>query len=286
MRLRSGKRWACLLLMGFAVGCGSEESTPVVESELPAETQTVDADESLTAIESEDADEPSLSELDPSEAQMPELLVPVPSASAIDHEVQPAAAVGLPLVERLPSISQSLPPGSDALAELVEAYRTGQPERWTRAEAAIHAQGSAALPALCEGLSSPDQQTRELASMMLAQILPNLLYAENLSQRPDAAQLAGQLRQALRDHSAEVRVNVAVALSLMEGEGPALVPVLVELLGSEQPHIRTMAVSALGNLGASARIALPHIERLSQADTDPTTKAAALEASNQLRSIP
>ena len=80
-------------------------------------------------------------------------------------------------------------------------------------------------------------------------------------------------------------VNAAVALSIMEGEAPVLVPVLGDLLHSELPHVRTMAVSALGNLGAPAANIIPAIERLTQSESDPTAKAAAVEALRQLRSI-
>lgn len=283
---QGGKRLGCLLLLGFAVGCGSEESDTTVDNDPPTATAS-NEDNAAPAgetIGSEEVSSDSVAESDHSDAQMPELLVPVQSAS-VDPEVQPAAAIGLPRIERLPLTGSSPLSGANALAELVEAYRTGQPEQWTRAETAIHAQGAAALPALCEGLGSTDRQTRELASMMLAQVLPNLLYAENPSQRSDVLLLAGKLRPALKDESAEVRVNVAVALSLMEGEGQSLVPVLQELLTSELPHVRTIAVSALGGIGTPAAIALPQIERLSQTDSDPNTKAAALEALKQLRSL-
>jgi HEAT repeat protein len=111
------------------------------------------------------------------------------------------------------------------------------------------------------------------------------LYAEDQSQRPAVGLIAGKLRQALKDESPEVRVNVAVALSLMEGEGPELVPILEELLHSELPHVRTMAVSALGGLGTLATTAIPAIESFTQTESDPTAKTAALEALSQLRSL-
>lgn len=276
------KRVCCLLLLGFAVGCGTKDEMPSVE--LASQPAQESAAPSAPASESSELESSRVSETSSIQAQMPELVLQLPAVSAIDAEVQPAA-LGLPAMESVSLGSNSNPPGSNAFSELVEAYRAGQPDRWARAEAAIHAQGSAALAALLEGLSSPEKETRELASMMLAQVLPNLLYAESLSQRPDVLLLAGKLRQSLQDPSAEVRVNVAVALSMIEGEGPALVPVLQELLGSELPHVRTMAVSALGNLGPPAKAAIGAIERLSQSDSDPTTKAAALEALTQLRSL-
>ncbi len=209
MAQRDGKRWGCLLLMGFAVGCGTQEPTVTDESHSHAATQTAEDhfSEPSAFVQPGEARTPSLSVRDSSEAQMPELLVPFPKATAVDAEVQPAAAVGLPTVESLPFTNSPNTASSNMFAELIAAYRAGQPEQWTRAETAIHAQGSAALPALFEGLSSPDQQTRELASMMLSQVVPNLLYAESQSQRPDALLLAGQLRRALQDDSAEVRVT-------------------------------------------------------------------------------
>jgi HEAT repeat protein len=273
--------------MSFAVGCGTEEPTSTADVAPPQVEESLQKPAAQTALPATSVKplEAVVSEVDSSQAQMPELLIPVPTTSAMDAEVRPAAAIGLPVPDSVPQPAASHPQAAGALKELAEAYRAGQPDRWTRAEAAIHAQGSAALPALSEGLASPDRQTRELSSMMLAQILPNLLYAENSTQRLDVTQVAAKLRQSLGDESAEVRVNVAVALSLMEGEGPALVPVLQELLGSELPHVRTMAVSALGNLGAPAAKAVPAIERLSQSDSDPTAKAAALEALSHLRPL-
>src|SRR5687768_4834284 len=90
---QGGKRWGCLLLLGFAVGCGSEESDSTVDNDLltAAKFAEADAGESGEATESLDASSASVAESDHSEAQMPELFVPAPSASAVDIEVQPAA---------------------------------------------------------------------------------------------------------------------------------------------------------------------------------------------------
>ena len=178
-----------------------------------------------------------------------------------------------------------VPPKPTLLDDLVEAYRTRQPEQWTRAESAIHAQKAEALPMLWQGLESEDRQTRELAAMMLAQVLPGLLYGDDSSRRPDADRIASKLKTALRDESAEVRVNIAVALSLFPEEAPALVPVFEELLASERPHVRSMAVAALGALGAPAAEALPEVERLSETDQDPAVQSAAREALGQLRQL-
>ncbi len=200
--------------------------------------------------------------------------------NAVDAGVQP---VGVELAMAAPVVEPNV--GRTAFANLVAAYRRGQPTLWTQAEAAIQAQGASALPALLEGLKSPDRQTRELGAMMLAQVLPTLLYAEDFRQRPNTERLAERLRPALRDESVEVRVNVAVGLSLIEGQGPTLIPVLQELLASELPHVRTMAVVALGGLGMQAASAIPAMERLSQTDQDPAVKSAAQEAISQIRSL-
>jgi hypothetical protein len=265
--------------MGFAAGCGAEEHTPTADVASRAAKPSASDPSPETKTPLGESQKISVSVADPSEAQMPELLVPIPRASAMDAEVRPAAALSLPATDF------SKVTVSSAFSELVEAYRTGQADQWSRAEATIHAHASVALPALWEGLKSSDRPTRELASMMLAQVLPNLLYGENASHPPDATQWAENLRQALTDESAEVRVNVAVALSLMEGEGQGLIPVLEELLTSELPHVRTMAVSALGNLGPAASNAIGAIEQMSQTDSDSTAKAAAIEALNQLRRV-
>ncbi len=190
----------------------------------------------------------------------------------------PAATIGLK--------TTSSNSGQSIFDQLVNAYREGQPDQWTKAEAAIHQAGETVLPTLLNGLKSSDIQTRELASMMLAQVLPNLLFTENPSQQLELGSLKESLRLALADDSVEVRVNVAVALSLMEGEGPKLVPVFHQLLASELPHVRTMAVVALGGLGRSASSAIPAMEVLSQTDPSEEVKSAAHEALRMLRSTP
>jgi HEAT repeat protein len=280
-----GKRLvSCLCLAGFGLGCGGENpSTSVPDATTEAGSASeVQSAEVLPTVGQVTAELSSPTSPTENLAVLPELIVPARTMIAMDAEVRPAAAVGFPAA-RFPASPADA--GQTALANLVQAYRGGQPELWTRAESAIHAQGSAALPALLEGLNSQDRQTRELAAMMLAQVLPALLYPEDFSQKPETSLLAEKLRRALGDDSVEVRVNVAVALSMMDGQGPLLVPVFLELLGSELPHVRTMVVVALGGLGSPAASAIPAIERLSLSDPDPNVKAAALEALGQLRPL-
>ncbi|MCA9071435.1 MAG: HEAT repeat domain-containing protein [Planctomycetaceae bacterium] len=220
-------------------------------------------------------------------AEMPELMVPVRTTNSQDLKVHPASALNVSIpVPTSPKVPISGTKSQVAFSDLVEAYRTGQPEQWTRAESAIHSCGLEALPTLLDNLQSPDGQIRELASMMLSQVMPDLLYPEDPSQRPEVAPIAERLRIALGDESVEVRVNVAVAMSLIEGEGPRLVPIFQELLNSELPHVRTMSVVALGGLTPHAVPAIPAIQRMSQSDPDPNTRSAAVEALQLLQSQP
>lgn len=280
--VRFGTQLLCgLLATGWTWGC-SEKSPSTADTQSPsATTQSRELPDSATTNKTADR-EPA--ESPQSVQELPELMVPARTTTSQDIEVHPASAVELPNpVSPVPTVPVAGKAGQQAFLELVDAYRTGQPDQWSQAEAAIHALGSAALPTLLDGLQSADRQTRELASMMLSQVLPNLLYPADLSQRPDITPIADRLRLALRDESVEVRVNVAVALSLMDGEGPKLVPIFQDLLKSDLPHVRTMSVVALGGLGPSAVPAIPAIERMSQTDPDPQAKAAAVEALTMLR---
>ena len=279
-------RESILLILGLAalslgIGCQSEESTqPISASASPAPEETPPpADRSAGTRDLASGPNAAKSTGDP----MPELAVLEPVIDTEEAAIEPAAGLGLPILETPTPLDADSSDAASAFVRLVEGYRTGQAEQWSEAEAAIHSQGLRGLPILLDGLDSGDRQTRELASMMLAQVLPNLIFANDPSQRPDVKALSDRLRPFLSADSVEVRVNIAVALSMIEDEGPALVPVFQELLASELAHVRMMSVVALGGLGTHAAPAIPMIEEMSTSDPDPRTKAAAIEALTQLK---
>lgn len=281
--VRIGTTLFCgFLVAGMTWGCSSESTSTSETQNVAEETKSEAPTPPVASPTMADAERPDLPKV---ASEMPELFVPARTTNSQDVAVHPASAVELSIpVAPVPKVPKNGNAGQRAFFDLVEAFHTGQPDKWTRAEAAIHASGPSVVPTLLDGLQSSDQQTRELASMMLAQVLPNILYPEDLSQQPKITPIADRLRLGLQDESVEVRVNVAVALSLMEGEGPKLVPIFQQLLTSELPQIRTMSVVALGGLGSHAVPAIPAMERMSQTDPDPNAKSAAMESLKLLRS--
>lgn len=133
------------------------------------------------------------------------------------------------------------------------------PEEWDAAHQKLQEMGATALPVLLKGMQSDVQVEREMASTMLALV------------GADAQPAAGQLRLALEDESMFVRANVATALLQMPEQVDAVLPVVSEILKSDEVNLRQMAAMNLANLAAvDAEVAQPLlptlIERLDDED--------------------
>ena len=167
--------------------------------------------------------------------------------------------------------------GRAAFARLVEAHREGQPDAWTEADAELTELGTAALPALVDGLKSRSRDERELASAGMAKLGAEALAAEDA------------LMAALDDESEVVRVNVTSVLSLQtspdssEQQTQPLLAALLKLLDSENANTRQAAAVTLSNLGPQAAPAVP---RLAEAlkDGNANVRKAAAETLGRLGS--
>jgi len=266
------QRYGLLLAIFGVWGCGRD---------VPAVSK--DSADALTNVEEIAVTKPGEEASDIDRAPKSKLTPLVSPREPLPQQVLPAVAVSHAINVGSSAVDPKHDEARRAFADLVAAYREGRPDQWTRAEASLHQLGLKTLPVLFDQLSSGELKSRELSSMMIVQVLPNLLFAEEISTRPDPADIACNLRPHLRAESVEVRVNIAVALSLIEGEAETVLPVLSELIHAHLPHVRTMAVVALGGLGPAAKNAEPAIERMSQTDADPEAKAAAAQALEMLR---
>ena len=276
-------RLAIILPVAWSgIGCGTEsDPRPVAESPTQESKQVSPVAPPTPAAKAQI--EPN-GEKTTVESPVPKLIASEDETDIVEADVPSPLSLGLPILEAPEPLKVDSQEATAAFERLVKAFRSGEPGQWTQAEAAIHEEGVNAVPVLLDGLNSEDQQTRELASMMLAQVLPDLLYSNDSSGRPDERELLDRLRPHLNAESVEVRVNVAVVLSMIENQPQELVPVLQELLESEKAHVRMMAVVALGGLGTAADPAIPLIKELSLSDPDAGTKTAAAEALSRLQS--
>ena len=150
---------------------------------------------------------------------------------------------------RTSPVSTASPASSAAFRQLISAYRLQDPTAWSLAEKELLSLGRAAVPALAEQLRG-DVVSRELAIMMLARL------------GNDALQSAETLQLVLNDNSKLVRANAAAILSLDEKYSAHVMPVLMQLLDGTDIEFNILAATALGNLGASAKPAIPRLTGL------------------------
>jgi HEAT repeat protein len=89
------------------------------------------------------------------------------------------------------------------------------------------------------------------------------------------------LTRALRDTEPDVRATAAEAL-VARGDEKSIRAVIAVALTDSAKEVRIFAAEALGKLGASARIAIPALERLAK-DPSPKVRQVALEVIERIR---
>ena len=120
-------------------------------------------------------------------------------------------------------------------------------------------------PDLRKHFRAKDSSARSLACMRLASL------------GPFAEAAAKDLEKVLGDEDIVIRANAASVLSVTSNPPESLVPALRELVNSEQPEYVSMAVVALGNLGADAVDAVPELTALiDSTDKDISVRAARI----------
>jgi HEAT repeat protein len=165
--------------------------------------------------------------------------------------------------ERLAAVNALALFGTNAPADLLIAtLRDSERQLANQAAVALSRCGPAAVPGLAIALRDPNPEVRSLACSTLSQI-----------GRP-AASAAPELAALLSDPDPQL---VALAAHALTTVGPAAVPHLVEALNHPLPMVREKAAFALGQLGFSARSALPALER-SLEDENPGVRKYARAA--------
>jgi len=146
---------------------------------------------------------------------------------------------------------------------------TASPGEWEQAQQTIIEHGAGALPVLVEALRSKDGFRRETSSSLLAML------------GPDAAPAEDALIAALNDESVYVRANAATALCTLPGHDEAAIAVFIELLASDEPHLRQMAAMNLANYGTAAA---PFADRIAAAvkDAPPDVSQPVIQLLQQL----
>lgn len=280
----AGLTASALSLLLFASGCGSSESEQITQPQntvtRPAVTQTsrpaaTSPDQPQLPVVSSapktgDLSQPVLAD------QARELLLtssPVPASrpilsddSPLFGDLQAAAETEVPAAESAEEARRLRARMQTAFAELCEAHQQGDPEAWDTAweavQSAISDAGRHAAAPLATGLASPKESSRELASMLLAQL--------GMLAEPALAELVA----ALDDPSIFIRANVASTLSHFPGQSERLVPVLTDLLHASDESVRITAAVSLGNVGEPATRAIPALLQLVQQEDGELQSAA------------
>jgi HEAT repeat protein len=155
----------------------------------------------------------------------------------------------------------SLPPTPPVVALFVGVVRDQKETELVRVSAAeflgtLRPGPNAAIAALIEGLQEPSASLRHACAESLGEI------------GPGAAAAIPSLRQRLSDRSARVRVAAALGLWYINRQNSDVVPVLVDVLRSNDPATSLKTLSALGALGPDAKAAAPIIRRMMNESTD------------------
>jgi len=172
-------------------------------------------------------------------------------------------------VQRNSGESRTTDPAAVAFAQLVQAFLENDAEGWASAKQELTDLGQQAIPALASALESGNEQERELATIMLADMGPEALGA------------ADALTKVLGDQSIVTRANAASILALHDDPAPSIVVVLRALL-KEEPKWQEFALLTLANLGHRGASATPDVELLLASDND-RIRAAAAGALERLR---
>jgi HEAT repeat protein len=168
------------------------------------------------------------------------------------------------------------------------AILLGDADGTVRCEAALalskmHPASRTALPALSQALHDGEPGVRMYAAMTLFRL------------GPEARSAVPALIQALGDEANQrsvgtffftIRELVAMTLGRASAGSAEAVPALMEILtGKSPPPLRRAVVRALGDIGAKARPAAPHIRKI-LADAGPLLREDATEALHKIEGGP
>jgi len=147
----------------------------------------------------------------------------------------------------------------------------GQPFRFDlNAARALAGVGEEAVPALCEGLRSPEPKVRAAAVEVLQQM------------GAPARGACASLLTALDDQNRWIRYDTIVALGYLATDGAPAVQRLSEFVDSPDLVARRHAIEALGRIGPAAHDAAKTLEKAAAEDADITLRSAASLALKQV----
>ncbi len=179
-------------------------------------------------------------------------------------------------METAPEISEppteSVDPQEEvkAVFEKLLAIRTEpDPDEWMKADKQFTAFGKTAIPTLIAELGNADLSARELASMYLASL------------GPEVKEAAPVLEKALDDESAFIKVNAASTLTHFPEYQNKAIPVLMTLAKHEDPNTRLTAIYAIGNLESHSEEQLNAIQD-ALTDSDTEVQLAAIKILGQI----
>jgi HEAT repeat protein len=156
--------------------------------------------------------------------------------------------------------------GPPAVPRLLELLQTGKVSRRpliVKTLGMIGAKHPDVVPTLIRILNDPTPAMRQAAIDALTGMSPKV------------HEVVPALSEKLKDKEAGIRLAAAAALLAIQGrEARAAVPTLVELLAQPDIHHRRTAVGLLGDLGATAKEALPALTR-ARTDVDGGVRTAA-----------
>jgi HEAT repeat protein len=175
-----------------------------------------------------------------------EAALPVVATENVEPTIAPQSAEALPAVTPLPAA------GSPLTGRAAEAWARlnspdVRPREWELAQTELINLGAESVPVLVQALRSGDPMQREMAVSVLILL------------GPDIAGTDEPLLDALEDKSPFVRANAATALSTRPGYEERVIPVLTDLLGSDDPQLRQMAAMNLNNFGPEAAACVPQL---------------------------
>jgi HEAT repeat protein len=196
-------------------------------------------------------------------------------------EAQPGAQRSAPdraaaLVQDLRQFPAALPamPRSDGRADPTE-------ERRRRVYDELLALGSAAIPALADGLADPDVQVRRNVAFFLN--IAAGTWNKSLEPKLDIRGCLRSLIAALKDRDAPVRALAAQAVGSIGPDASSAVPSLIALLAYPDEGSRHSACIGLSGIGPRAREALPELHK-ALADPSASVRRVAQEAISAIES--
>jgi HEAT repeat protein len=171
------------------------------------------------------------------------------------------------------------PQAKDAVPALVLELKDPDPEYRREVEFALAAIGPAAktaVPALVEHMTSDEPRVRYTACYALGKI------------GPDAADAIPKLRENVTSDDKFLKVASVWALLHIQPADKALQTMAVPLLAksleeSDRELVKVESASALGKIGASAKSAIPALQKAAQEAESPKVRAAAQEALKKIQ---